>query len=53
MKIAALFPIAALVGIVSAAIDPPQGKAFNHVLQIWFENQVLYKSSLSFVYLLD
>ncbi|KAG0739880.1 hypothetical protein G6F57_002685 [Rhizopus arrhizus] len=39
MKIAALFPIAALVGIVSAAINPPQGKAFNHVLQIWFENQ--------------
>ncbi|KAG1639711.1 hypothetical protein G6F44_007559 [Rhizopus delemar] len=39
MKIAALFPNAVLVGIVSAVINPPQGKIFNHVLQIWFENQ--------------
>lgn len=52
MKIAALFPNAVLVGIVSAVINPPQGKIFNHVLQIWFENQVLYKSSLFYIYLI-
>lgn len=42
MKLAAgcCFLIAAVVGVCNAA--PAKGKVFDHILQIWFENQVIY-----------
>lgn len=47
ISFASILTVAALVGLVSAKghkehnnPHAPKGKAFDHILQIWFENQV-------------
>lgn len=47
ISFAAILSVSAVVGAVSASSHKkphhtraPKGKAFDHILQIWFENQV-------------